>query len=101
MAVAKVEIEAETLKPVGLLDVHTVSEYLESGYQAIENYSSFTVDLGEADIVGSAGVALLIAWQRRALERQKSFVIKNAPEHFIAMAKVSGVSDILPFADSE
>ncbi len=98
---AKVEIDSETLKPIGLLDVHTVSEYLESGYEAIDKFGSLTVDLSETNIVGSAGVALLIAWQRRALERQKPFVIKNAPDHFMAMAKVSGVLDILPFADRD
>lgn len=98
MAAPEIQIEGETLKLTGLLNVDTVAAYLEPGYQAIEKLPAIHVDLSEADIVGSAGVALLIAWQRRALQRDKDFSIENAPEHFLDMAKVSGVADILSFA---
>jgi ABC-type transporter Mla MlaB component len=98
MPAADFKLDGDTLRVVGLLSVDTVSEYYEPGLEAINRHAGFTVDLAEADIKGSAGVALLIAFQRRARDLDKPFSIVNAPEHFLSMAKVSGVAEILPFA---
>jgi ABC-type transporter Mla MlaB component len=98
MPAADFKLDGDTLRVVGLLSVDTVSEYYEPGLDAISRHAGLTVDLAEAEIKGSAGVALLIAFQRRARDLDKSFAIVNAPEHFLNMAKVSGVADILPFA---
>ena len=94
---ADIEVDGETLAIAGLLSVDTVNQYYQKGLDAIDHHDRLTVDLAAAEIVGSAGVALLIAWQRRAYEREKVLKIINAPEHFLAMAAVSGVRDILPF----
>ena len=94
-------LEGNNLNLSGLLNVDTVNEFYEVGLKAIDKQEALTVDLSEADIVGSAGVALMIAWQRRALEQNKSLRIVNAPEHFLAMASVSGVKEILPFHSSK
>ena len=94
-------LDGNNLSLTGLLNVDTVNLFHDAGIQAIDQLSVLTVDLSDADIVGSAGVALMIAWQRRALEQDKQLRIVNAPEHFLAMASVSGVRDILPFSDAE
>ena len=92
-------IDGDVLKLSGLLNVDTVNNYYDPGLKAIDKHGSLTVDLSGAEIVGSAGVALLIAWQRRSLELEKQMQIIHAPEHFIKMALVSGVKEILPFSD--
>ena len=100
---ADLRVQDNLLSLAGLLNVDTVNEYYQPGLDAIEKIDAaandLVVDLAEVEIVGSAGVALLIAWQRRALEMDKAMAIVNAPSHFLAMAEVSGVRDILPFQD--
>ena len=89
----------------GLLTVDTVGDYQQKGYEVISGAEDTVIfDLEEADVVGSAVIALLISWQRRALELGKGFVIANAPGHLIAMADLSGLSDVISFqkiTDSE
>jgi phospholipid transport system transporter-binding protein len=94
-------LDGNQLNLTGLLSVDTVNQFYDLGLLAIDQRSDLTVDLSGADIVGSAGIALMIAWQRRALEQDKPLRIVNAPEHFLAMASVSGVRDILPFHTSD
>ena len=96
---AELVVEGDVLSLSGELSVATVSRYYETGLAAIDQGASVQIDLAEANIVGSAGIALMIAWQRRALEQDKPITIVNAPEHFLDMAEVSGVRDILPFND--
>ena len=93
--------EGDILELEGLLSVETVSRYFDIGIKCLEQSSGgLQIDLAKSDIVGSAAIALLIAWQRRALYLKKKFSIVNAPGHFLDMAKLSGVSDTLPFADA-
>lgn len=98
---ADLKVQDNLLRLTGLLNVDTVNDFYQPGLNAIEQLQTaaneLIVDLAEVEIVGSAGVALLIAWQRRAMEKDKAMAIVNAPEHFLAMAEVSGVRDILPF----
>ncbi len=98
MVMASLQIKNNVLHLSGLLNVDTVTEYYESGLEAIEQHQGLRIDLSDADIQGSAGIALLIAWQRKSLQLAKPLAIENAPEHFLAMAKMSGVLDILPFS---
>lgn len=91
----------DVLELEGLLSVETVSRYFDIGIKCLEQSSNgLQIDLAKSDIVGSASIALLIAWQRRALRLDKKFSIINAPSHFLDMAKLSGVLDILPFAEA-
>ena len=94
-------LEGDTLQLEGLLSVETVSGYLDVGIESLEQSTSgLKVDLARSDIVGSAAIALLIAWQRRALQLGKDFSVVNAPKHFLDMASVSGVREILPIVEA-
>lgn len=100
---ADLKLENDKLSLLGRLNVDTVNVFYDQGLQIIDKHAGadeLKIDLSDTDIVGSAAVALLIAWQRRALEQDKQLAIINAPEHFLAMASVSGVRDILPFAEA-
>jgi phospholipid transport system transporter-binding protein len=91
-------IDGDTLTLNGLVSVETVSRYQPVGDDVLaKSESGLVVDLGSAEIVGSAPVALLIAWQRQALSQGKEYSVINAPSHFLDIARVSGVLDILPF----
>ena len=59
-------LDGNQLNLTGLLSVDTVNQFYDLGLLAIDQRSDLTVDLSGADIVGSAGIALMIAWQRRA-----------------------------------
>ena len=43
----------------------------------------------------SAGVALLIEWQRQAQKHNKSVCFINIPSQMLAIARLSGVDDLL------
>ncbi len=99
MAELGYELSSGTLSLSGDLNVETVSEYHGIGLEALDSCDSgLQVDLVDAKITGSAAIALLISWQRHSNQLGKSFSIVNAPQHFLDIAKVSGVVDILPFA---
>lgn len=94
-------IDGDTLKLEGLLSVETVSRYQAVGNDVLaKSASGMIVDLSAAEMVGSAPVALLISWQRRAQVLEKSYSVINAPQYFLDIAGVSGVLDILPFAEA-
>jgi phospholipid transport system transporter-binding protein len=53
------------------------------------------VDLTAVHRADSAGVALLVHWQREAKRHGGSICFHNAPEQMLAIAKVSGVDELL------
>ena len=82
----------------GLLSVETVADYQSEGLALLEKIGDTVIfDLREADIVGSAAIALLISWQRSAIRLKKTFVIENAPSHLLDVADVTGVRQIIAF----
>jgi len=94
-------LDGDILMLDGLLSVETVGRYQKIGNDAlIKSKLGMSVDLSGAEIVGSAAIALLIAWQRQARNLGKDLAVINAPQHFLDIASVSGVLDILPFNES-
>jgi phospholipid transport system transporter-binding protein len=53
------------------------------------------VDLAGIERADSAGVALLVHWQREAKRQGGSVCFHNAPGQMLAIAKVSGVDKLL------
>lgn len=53
------------------------------------------LDLGEVGRTDSAGLALLVALTRRARERGQGIHYSHFPEQLLAMARLSGLSDVL------
>ncbi len=54
------------------------------------------IDLGGVTRADSAGLALLISWIRIAEEKKISIKFKNIPGQLLAIARVSGVEEMLP-----
>ena len=91
-------IDAEQVQVAGLLSVDTVADYQEEGFRVLAALEQVAVfDLKQTEVVGSAAIALLISWQRKAIQLNKEFSVINAPQHLLDMADISGVLDIVPF----
>ena len=74
--------------------MYTVPELLAKR-ELFSDQNSFTIDLKNVDRADSAGVALLVRWQREAALAQKKIVFKNIPSQMLAIARVSGVDELL------
>lgn len=101
----KPSIEADgsgVLRISGRLDVDTVADCRDAGDALLASAPGpgLTVDLSGTEVHGSAAVALLIAWQRKAREHELELTLAGAPEKLLAIADACGVRTILPFADT-
>ena len=53
------------------------------------------IDLAGVTRADSAGLALLIQWQREAQARQRAIRFQHIPSKMLAMARLSGVDQLL------
>ena len=58
------------------------------------------IDLGQVSDVDTTAVSLLFEWQRQAQARQSSIRFINLPDNLVSLAKLYGVSDLIPQAQS-
>ncbi|UXY15242.1 STAS domain-containing protein [Chitiniphilus purpureus] len=59
---------------------------------------ALTLDLSGVTRADSAALALLLAWQRRALAGGTRLSVVGAPGGLLQLARLYGVTDLLPFA---
>ena len=79
----------------GELSMNTVPELLKQGFLQGESDAEIRVDLQGVERADSAGVALLIEWQRDASRQQRSISFQNIPSQMLAIARLSGVDELL------
>jgi phospholipid transport system transporter-binding protein len=79
----------------GELSMDTVPELLKQDYVQSESDGDIRVDLQGVERADSAGVALLIEWQRSASRQQRSISFQNIPSQMMAIARLSGVDELL------
>ena len=82
----------------GELSFATVPELWRSGGDALGKDAAVRLDLGGITRVDSAGIALLIELTRAVRSRGGEIVLEHAPPQLMAIAKVSGLGEVLPFA---
>jgi phospholipid transport system transporter-binding protein len=70
---------------------------LEHGYAAI-GAGETVFDLGGVKSADSTGVALMLAWQRKAHGAGQQLRFTNVPKNVCALAKLYGVESLLPCA---
>lgn len=83
---------------VGEVDFATVPQIWkdsESIYASSHN-GSLVIDLSAVTRADSAGLALLVGWVRRGNAAGVTTVFKDIPEQLLAIARVSGVENMLP-----
>lgn len=63
--------------------------------QLFAGKDELTIDLEGVERADSAGVALLVWWQREAHQQQRVISFQNIPPQMLAIARVSGVDELL------
>jgi len=58
-------------------------------------HDDISIDLEGVERADSAGVALLIEWQRVARRQQHTIEFQNTPSQMLAIARLSGVDELL------
>mgnify|MGYP003768140213 FL=1 len=80
---------------IDALTFTSAREALEQGAAAIRAGET-VFDLGGVKAADSSGVALLLAWQRRALDAGHRVTFVNVPENVRKLAALYGVDTLLP-----
>ncbi len=78
----------------GLLDVNSVGKCRDAGREFIAGGAA-QVDLSDAQVKGSAVIALLIDWQREARALSRELVFKGASEELLRIAQICGVQGMV------
>lgn len=85
----------------GSLSFDTVPGLWAQADGVFQDAPALTIDLGGVERADSAGLALLIEWTRQARDHGQTIRFVNLPEQMLAIARVSGLDNILPFYRAE
>jgi phospholipid transport system transporter-binding protein len=89
--------EANAMLSLDALTFASAGAALHQGYAAIDAGET-VFDLGGVKSADSAGVAVMLAWQRRAQAHGQRLKYINVPENVHELARVYGVEPLLPGA---
>lgn len=94
---ATLSTEQNTLKLSGILDYESVLAIDAQGRDWLRTSApqDCSVDLSMVTYSNSVGIALLLGWLRIAREHKKNLKIFPLPQNIKALAKVSGLDEIL------
>jgi phospholipid transport system transporter-binding protein len=81
----------------GELNFSTVLEVLEAPFTSLTDSRDIQVDLKGVTRVDSAGLALLVEWQRESERAGKAITFIHVPEQLLAIASLCGLDEILSF----
>ena len=82
---------------VGDLDVSTVTAVWRRARDLFDSSPQLSIDLSGVSKSDSAGLALLIDWTRHARAAHQEIRFENIPDQMLAIARVSGLDNVLPF----
>ena len=88
------QVDGERWLPTGSLTMDCVATVLAASIEAPLPVTGI-VDLQRVDAVDSAGVALLLAWKRRAAAEAKPLTFVHMPASLASLAKLYDVEDLL------
>jgi len=91
--------EGSRIAVSGPVTLANVARVLEEGYAQIREAAD-TVDLAEVTELDSSLLALLLAWLREARRLGRGLEFTNLPPSLATIARVYGVVDLLPSAQS-
>ena len=86
--------EANSMLSLDALTFDTAQAALEQGCAAIRAGET-VFDLGGVRAADSSGVALLLAWQRRASDAGQKLTFINVPANIDALAHLYGLDGVL------
>lgn len=93
---ATLAVNGDTLAISGVLDANTAVELREQGRDWLAETAPALarIDLGGVTYSSSAGIALLLAWQRAAGRAGKRIAIVDLPPQMAALMRVGGLEEI-------
>lgn len=89
--------EANSMLTLEALTFQTARAALAQGAAAIDAGET-VFDLGGVKTADSSGVALMLAWQRRARAAGRTLKFLNVPANLVTLGRVYGVDSLLPGA---
>ena len=97
MSTVRFEKDDETVyRIIGELNMSTVPQLLHDMSEVFSvNGESRVIDLAEVSRSDSAGLALLLEWQRLAQEQDIQLTFRNLPEQMQAIIQVSGLDKLI------
>ncbi len=87
----------DVIKIRGEMTFDTVTQLLTATSKIFEQKNKLVFDLSGVTRSDSAGLALLIDWLRRTHRAKRQISFLNPPKQLLAIAKVCGVENFLPF----
>jgi phospholipid transport system transporter-binding protein len=91
---AAFQVEGERWMPAGSLTMDSVATVLATSTEAALPATG-VIDLERIEAVDSAGVALLLAWKRRAAVEGKPLAFAHLPPSLASLAQLYGVEELL------
>lgn len=87
-----------TFELKGPLTFATVPQLIERGaaWREAGLSEEITIDLGQVSRADSAGLALMVEWQRLARENQHTLRFVNIPEQLRRLIRVSALENLFP-----
>lgn len=79
----------------GELSFNTVPALVLNNRDFFKNNNGLDIDLANVSRADSAGVALLVEWQRQARKQNQSICFHHIPSQMLAIARLSGVDELL------
>jgi phospholipid transport system transporter-binding protein len=101
MSECRLETDADGgLRVSGELSFKTVPEIVPRCRELTRGEGELCIDLAAVQRADSAGVALLVEWQREAQRQQRRIRFQNIPQQMLVIARLSGVDELLSLAQS-
>jgi anti-sigma B factor antagonist len=96
------DLKVATLRPRGELDIATAPD-LDADLEAVRDlgFASIVVDLRDLRFVDSSGVGLLVRWGTDADAQGVDLTIVPGPEPVHRVFRLSGLLELLRFADGD
>jgi phospholipid transport system transporter-binding protein len=92
--------DSQQYELTGELSFQTVPDLSEQIEMLLQENAELVIGLNKVSRADSAGVAMLVEWQRRARQLGKSLQFLDIPEQMLSIVRVSGLDSILPLSRS-
>ncbi|EGL53734.1 MAG: STAS domain-containing protein [Pseudomonadota bacterium] len=92
----KYEEHSKRFVVTGEMTLESAKIALTESKGVFDAVNDIEIDLQHVTQADSAGLALLVDWMRAAKKAKKSIAFKHLPEQMDAIAKASGLDELLP-----
>ncbi len=95
------QLDSSKIQLTGALNFDTVPALRTQLIQLLPALNPIVVDLSQVNFCDSSGVALMLECLRQARSAQKNIIFEQAPKQMQAIAKMTGVAELLFTANEE